>query len=103
MKRMAKRFLSSQALFVSKTLKPGKISPMMTVPSHIQRPPSPSKAFVDLPSVELLSKDELTTMRQTCKLAAKALIYAGSLAQVFRLQVQSQLLILFMFAAWCDY
>jgi methionyl aminopeptidase len=67
-----------------KRLRPGKVSPRLTVPNHIQRPP-----YVDSrqrPRVnngpEIHDQKGIECMRASGKLAAQVLKFAGTLVKV---------------------
>lgn len=70
-------------VFTKKTLMPGKVSPRLSVPSQIERPPYADTGrvpdYVDRPEVH--DKEGIEKMRRAGKLAAQVLEYAGSMAR----------------------
>ena len=64
-------------------LAPGRISPMLTVPSHIERPPYADSGEPPQRSGSIIQTPEIIgKMRRTCKLAAEILQQAGDYLRV---------------------
>lgn len=65
-------------------MKPGKVSPRLPVPDHIQKPSYTSSTLLPEISSEYQIHDAegLSKMRAACKLAAQVLDYAGTLVKV---------------------
>lgn len=56
----------------------GSVSPTLTVPKHIVRPPVHQSA----PPLTIKTEEQIKNMRKTCKLAANILNFACEAAQV---------------------
>ncbi|XP_064644155.1 methionine aminopeptidase 1D, mitochondrial-like [Lineus longissimus] len=58
---------------------PGRVSPVLSVPSHIQRPPYVTeKKYPTLSEIEVKSKEQVEGMRHACRMARTVLNTAAS-------------------------